>query len=113
MHASTPQPSTVAAQLQTVAVLAQLLERLDRSAEPVDAAQYREVARRLAAGLVKAPPGPLLDRLLSAFAGAAELYENLRYEHAGLCRAPLEAALNTEMQARAAIDRAAALRGAH
>jgi hypothetical protein len=34
------------------------------------------------------------------------LYENLRYAHAGLCRAPLETALNAELAASAAIDRA-------
>jgi hypothetical protein len=111
MHA-TPHPHAAAAQLQTVAALAQLLERLDRSAEHVDAAQYRGVALRLAELLAQATPGPLLDRLLSALPSAAEVYENLRYEHAGLCRTPLETALNTELQARAAIDRAAAVPGA-
>jgi hypothetical protein len=111
MHA-TPHHHAIPAQLQTVAALAQLLERLDRSTERVDAGQYRGVALRLAELLAQAPAGPLLDRLLSAFPSAAEVYENLRYEHAGLCRAPLETALNTELQARAALDRAAAQRGA-
>ncbi len=105
-------PHAVAAQLQTVAALARLLEQLDRSAERVDPGQYRGVALRLAELLLQATPGPLLDRLLGAFPSAAEVYENVRYEHAGLCRAPLETALNTEMQARAAIDRAAAPQGA-
>lgn len=109
---ATPHPNAVAAQLQTVAALAQLLERLDRSAERVDAGQYRGVAQRLGELLAQATPGPLLDRLLNAFPSAAEVYENLRYEHAGLCRTPLETALNTEMQARAAIDRAASAQGA-
>ena len=111
MHA-TPHPNAVTAQLQTLAALAQLLERLDRSAERVDAGQYRGVALRLAELLAQAAPGPLLDRLLGAFPSAAEVYENVRYEHAGLCRTPLEMALNTELQARAAIDRAASSQGA-
>ena len=81
---ATPHPSAVVAQLQTVAALAQLLERLDRSAERVDAGQYRGVALRLAELLSQAVPGPLLDRLLGAFPSAAEVYENVRYEHAGL-----------------------------
>jgi hypothetical protein len=34
------------------------------------------------------------------------LYENLRYSAAGLCRAPLETALNAELAATAAIARA-------
>jgi hypothetical protein len=107
MHAS-PHPATLPAQLRTVAALAQLLERLDRSTERVDAAQYRSVAQRLGELLSQAAPGPLLDHLLNLFPSAAEAYENVRYEHAGLCRMPLELALNTELQARAAIDRAAA-----
>jgi len=41
---------------------------------------------------------------------ASELYENLRYEHAGLVRAPLEKALNAELEARRAITLAAATR---
>jgi hypothetical protein len=44
--------------------------------------------------------------VLGAHPAAAELYENLQYEHAGLCRSPLEAALNAELLAGAAIQRA-------
>ncbi len=111
MHATPHQP-VAAAGLQTIAALARLLEKLDRSAERVDAAQYRSVALRLADALSNGPSGLLLDSLLNAFPAAAEVYENLRYEHAGLCRMPLEKALNTELLARAAIDRAAAGQGA-
>lgn len=111
MHATPHQPA-VAAQLQTIAALARLLEKLDRSAERVDAAQYRSVALRLSEALSHSDSGPLLDGLLKAFPAAAEVYENVRYEHAGLCRSPLEQALNTELLARAVIDRAAAGEGA-
>jgi len=96
------------ARLQTVAALAQLLEKLDRSAERVDAAQYRVVALKLADLLAQVEPDAALHQLLGVFPSAAEVYENVRYEHAGLCLAPLETALNAEMRARSAIDRAAA-----
>ena len=102
MHA-TPHPSAVPAQLQTIAALARLLEKLDRSTERVDAAQYRSVALRLAEALSQSDSGPLLDGLLNAFPAAAELYENVRYEHAGLCRSALETGLAAEVAARAAI----------
>jgi hypothetical protein len=36
---------------------------------------------------------------------AAELYENVQYAHAGLCRQPLEAALNAELLARSTLAR--------
>ena len=105
----TPQTTrTLPAALGNVALLAQLLERLDRSARAPDAAQYRGVALRLAESLRDAPASVALDRLLGAFPAAAEVYENLRYAHAGLCRAPLETSLHTELVARAALDRAAA-----
>jgi hypothetical protein len=85
-------------------VLAQMLERLDRSAQAVDAEQYRTVASRLAAELDAAPRDAALDRVLEAFPAAAQLYENLNYRHAGLCRSPMDAALAAELAARAAID---------
>jgi len=85
-------------------VLAQMLERLDRSAQPVDAEQYRAVAARLAAELEAAPRDATLDGVLQSFPAAAQLYENLNYQHAGLCRSPMDSALAAELAARAAID---------
>ena len=91
---------------RTAAVLAQLLERLDASRVPVDAHQYRTVATRLA--------GLLADSevdwapLLAQSPAAADLYENLRYREAGLCRSPLDAATAAEMAARDAIAAARA-----
>jgi hypothetical protein len=85
-------------------VLAQMLERLDRSAQAVDAEQYRTVAARLAAELEAAPRDATLDGVLQACPAAAQLYENLNYRHAGLCRSPMDAALGAELAARAAID---------
>ena len=87
---------------RVAAVLAQLLERLDASRVPVDAHQYRTVATRLA-GLL-ADPEVDWAPLLAQSPAAADLYENLHYAEAGLCRSPLEAATRAEVAARALID---------
>lgn len=89
-----------------VRLLAQLTERLERSPAPVDPGQYRAVVERLAQMLVAATPGLALTALLDTHPAAAEVYENLHYQHAGLCRSPLEPALAAEIGARAAIARA-------
>jgi hypothetical protein len=44
--------------------------------------------------------------VLEAFPSVAELYENLNYQHAGLCRSSLDAGLAAEAAARVAIERA-------
>ena len=93
----------IAANMNLV-VLAQMLERLDRSARAVDAGQYRTVAARLAAELEAAPRDSALEGVLEASPAAAQVYENLNYRHAGLCRSPMEAGLSAEIAARAAID---------
>ncbi|NML45397.1 hypothetical protein HHL11_16710 [Ramlibacter sp. G-1-2-2] len=87
-------------------MLARMLERLDRSAAAVDPAQYRGVVERLSEQLLQAPHDAALDAVLEASPATTELYENLQYQHAGLCRSPLEQALNAELAARAAIDAA-------
>lgn len=97
-----PEPLAIVA---TLASLLQLLERGDAAPAP---GQYRELARRLEQALAAAPAGPVLDAVLDTFPAAGECYENLQYAHAGLCRAPLEASLNSELAARAAIDKASA-----
>ena len=101
-------PDKTSADVAVLALMARLLERLDRSAVPVDAGQYRSVARHVAEALAGAEPGPPLQAVLDANPAAAELYENLNYRHAGLCRSPLDLSLAAEMQAQAAIHRAAA-----
>ncbi len=88
-------------------LLAHDLERMERG-HP-DAGQYRLVAQRLAAALDQVQDTDVLQPLLQASPAAAAVYENLRYQHAGLCRSPLEASLAAEQTARAAIDRAQAL----
>lgn len=93
--------------LRVVATLARLLSALDDSPQHIGPEQYRSVAQRLAQALSVAEPDASLDLLLSHFPSAAEVYENLRYEQAGLCRHPLEPALTAELQARAALKKAA------
>lgn len=102
---NTTQPVVPKARLAVVQLLAQLLERLDRSVQPVAAEQYRSVVRHLAEELEDLQACQGLSPLLDAFPSAAELYENLNYRHAGLCRSPLERSLAAEMQARQLIDR--------
>lgn len=108
MNAPALKPVSIPASLTVVATLAQLLQRLEASSEPVGADQYRSIAQRLADLLRETPPSDALDALLAAFPAAGELYENLNYQHAGLCRSPLEASLNAELAARAALSRAGA-----
>jgi len=102
----TTQRVTPKARLAVAHLLAQLLERLDRSAEPVGAEQYRSVVRHLAEEFEELQSYPGLSPLLDAYPSSAELYENLNYRHAGLCRSPLEHSLDAELQARQLIERA-------
>ena len=94
------------ARLHTLAAMASLLQRLDQQPLSASAEQYRAVARQVSALLAAAEPDDLLHALLASAPAAADLYENLRYEMAGLCLAPLETALNAELAASAAIMRA-------
>lgn len=100
-------PTSLQPDLGAAFALARLLERIERRPLAVTPAQYRLVAERLGAVLAEAPAGAELEALLASSPAAAELYENRRYEHAGLCRSPLEASLNAELQARAVLRKAA------
>jgi len=91
--------------LTDAVLMAQLLERMERSGRP-DADQYRMVVRRLAAELSRVQDVATLDALLEAHPAAAQVYENLNYQHAGLCRSLLDASLAAEISARTAIARA-------
>ncbi|HSW06620.1 hypothetical protein [Aquabacterium sp.] len=93
--------------LRVLVTLAQLLERLEQGAAPVGAGQYRAVAARLAAELAAVPQDPTLEILLGVFPAMAQMYENLRYEQAGLCRSSLDAAAAAEVETRALIGRMA------
>jgi hypothetical protein len=100
---NTTPPATIH---RNLVVLARALDRLERSARPVDAGQFRAVAGRLTAELEAVPFDAALDAILKMFPAVAEMYENLNYRHAGLCRCALEPALAAELAARAAIDTA-------
>ena len=88
--------------------LAQLLERLDHSAVPVGADQYRSVVMHLVHEFADVAPGAALGQLLDSYPAAAEVYENLQYPYAGLCRSGLDAAMAAELRAKEAIARAMA-----
>jgi hypothetical protein len=99
-------PNSSRADLIVIHTLAQLLERLERSAVPVGAEQYRSVVLHLVDEFDDIQADDQLRALLDTHPAAAELYENLNYRHAGLCRSPLDAALAAELRAREAIARA-------
>jgi hypothetical protein len=94
-----------------VLTLAHLLERLERSVDPVDPDQYRTVVVHLVQEFTSVKPGEMLNAVLESYPAAAELYENLQYQHAGLCRSALEFSLGAELQARDAIDKARGVAG--
>ena len=105
-HTSIGTPQPLPSRLASLSTLAALLERLEQQPSSASPEQYRLVAQQLAVLLASAEPDLYLDALLAAAPASAQIYENLRYEHAGLCREPLEKALNSELAAREVIDRA-------
>jgi len=86
-------------------VLAALLERLEHSDAPVSAEQYRSVVQHLLNEFGDIESGTALGALLDTHPAAAELYENLNYQYAGLCRSSLDAALRAEREAKEGISR--------
>jgi len=107
MHASTPIPPK--AGLTVARVLSQLLERLEQSKAPVAAEQYRSVVLHLVHEFGDIEPSDELRALLDKHPSAAQLYENVNYRHAGLCRSPLDLAMAAELQAKQVIE--GAMRG--
>jgi len=91
---------------RNLVVLARVMDRMESSGRSVDAEQFRSLVSRITAELEAAPHDAALEAVLDAFPSVAELYENLNYRHAGLCRSPLEPALTAELSARKAIDAA-------
>ena len=92
--------------LKTAITLAELLQRVEASTQAIGAAQYQRLAQHLTHLLAALPPSAQLSALLNTFPAAAVLYENARYAQAGLCRAPLDVSLDSELQARSLIGRA-------
>lgn len=91
---------------KNLVLLARVLERLERSTQPVDADQYRSVVNHLASELAVAPRDAALQAVLQACPFAAEIYENMNYQHAGLCRSALDSGKAAERTTRAVIERA-------
>ena len=91
--------NSVQAHLETAIALARVLERVERSQEPVNAEQYQVLVARLKAAMSEDLPAPALDAILGAFPAAAELYENMHYQRSGLSRSPLDRSVSSEMLA--------------
>ncbi|MEN9892432.1 MAG: hypothetical protein RLY78_2727, partial [Pseudomonadota bacterium] len=96
---------TLPLRLKALAELATLLEKLEREPGSASADQYRHVVERTRAQLQTTERDEALERLLRVRPALAELYENLHYAQAGLCRAPLEPALHAELAASALLRR--------
>jgi hypothetical protein len=92
-------------ELHQLAATGLLLEKLDRTPRKASAEQYRSLVQRAAALLEAAEPGPVLEQLLDAMPALAELWENRHFATSGLCRAPLEEAMNAELDAAALLKR--------
>ena len=88
---------------KTLVLLAQILERLEQGGRTIDADQYRVLVSRITEELKTTPRDAGLDAVLENFSTVSELYENVNYEHAGLCRSALDSGLAAEVAARAAI----------
>lgn len=99
----TSQVLVIPQRLKPLAQAAALLQRLELQSLQVSAHQYQQVVQEVTSLLQNETMDPALDKLLSAFPAAAEIYENLRYEQAGLCRSPQELALNAELSTLAAV----------
>ncbi|CAM4008425.1 hypothetical protein [Roseateles saccharophilus] len=96
---------TVPTELLPFVRLAQLLQALDGQGAAADAHQYRLLVQKIGAELQAHQGHEALTLLLDHFPASAEIYENLQYAHAGLCRAPLEASLSSELAARDLLSR--------
>jgi|JTFN01.1.fsa_nt_gb hypothetical protein len=92
--------------IQTIAMLAGLLESVERGFQRTDADGYRRLAERLRNELADVTPDDQLRQLLVASPAAAEIYENIHYAHAGLCLRPMDAAVRAEKAATELIARA-------
>lgn len=96
------------ARLETLIALARLLERLERSPGSASPDQYQQLVARLKGLLADdALPEQALNAVLGAHPATAELYENLHYEHSGLCRSPLDMAVAAETQVASMLSRLA------
>lgn len=96
---------TVPSELLSLARLAHLLQSLEGLGRAADPHQYQLLVQKLTAELSEQQGHEALAGLLDHFPAAAEVYENLQYAHAGLCRAPLEMSLGSELTVRSLLER--------
>jgi hypothetical protein len=96
---------TVPSELLSLGRLAHLLQTLEGQGRAADPHQYKLLVEKLAAELREHQGHEALPALLDHFPAAAEVYENLQYAHAGLCRVPLEVSLTSELAARSLLER--------
>lgn len=95
----------IPARLHALAATAMLLEKLERLPRTASATQYQRLVAQLH-GLLDAAEGePALQALLDGLPALAELHENRHYAKAGLCRSPLDGAVQAERQARDLLQR--------
>jgi len=92
--------------LTVTPVFAQLFERLDCSKVPVGADQYRSVVRIVVSELGDVAPNTVLGALSDSRPATVQLYENVNYQHVGLCRSAPRASNPSEQQAKEVLDRA-------
>lgn len=100
----TPQAADVAKALWG---MAQLLQALEASPHGVHPEQYRQVVLRVEHLLTQAQDAqlPALDEVLRRFPAVAPLYENLNYAQAGLCRTPVDRAVQAEIATQEVLRR--------
>lgn len=96
----------VPARLTVVFMLARRLERLEHGVGGADAEQYSFVVQCLTEAFAAVRADAALHALLDDFPAARQLYENLHYARAGLCRSPQPAATAAARLASEAIHRA-------
>ncbi|MGB7183433.1 MAG: hypothetical protein WA888_24105 [Burkholderiaceae bacterium] len=102
---NTPTPETARriASLRPLASLARILQSIEADGNPGNpgyAEQYQRVVAQLSDFLRNAEADAFLYSIFQAYPAAGELYENLRYEHAGLCLHPLDSAVGSEEKMR-------------
>jgi hypothetical protein len=97
----------VPTRLTVLAAAGLMLEQLERHPRKTraDAQQYQQLIRKLGPLLDQAENDPALTILLNQLPALSELHENRHYAHAGLCRSPLDAAIESERHARALLER--------
>jgi len=91
---------------RNLVTLVQVLRKLEHSRVPFDPEQYRSIVAHIAEDLRQHPDDAGLEALLAAAPELAEIYENIQYGIAGLCRSPLEASIHAEQLARDVIAKA-------